>query len=417
MKKLFPIFFILLTVVPIFASADTISELQAKIANLLAQVKQLQAQLSQAQGQQSTKWCHTFNADLKIGDGGDEITALRNALVLENFSVTREGGDKGGNSFDEYIASAVSTFQQKYRSEILTPAGLASPTGYVGGRTRAKLNAIYGCRNAIPVMATPPTTTTTAKIGMTSYIGDMGMKGGQDVAQGQNANFYWAIFGRPEDSQLTYATIQLTNSSGETIIRTITTNATNNFSVSPTYNNFTWVVPTDLPIGHYGVKISYTDYVSGVGKVPVFKWIGIGQGLEVLNSQPADPIIDFFSVNTEQQFSLSARNFSTITLQAQCGNFVASLRSADATTLSYPTGDASICNAPQYYHKSNINTDQFITNAPLNLWNAQGVLDGQTTFISNPTRNSGSAVLIVNVCNTAGKCVQQSAAFIVYPKG
>lgn len=161
-KKIIVCLVALLVIVPVFASADTISELQAQIASLMAQVKQLQAQLSQAQGQQSTKWCHTFNTDLKISDRGDEVTALRNALVLERFSVTSEGGDKGGNLFDEYIASAVSSFQQKYKSEILTPAGLYSPTGYVGGRTRTKLNAIYGCGNTIPVPAIPSPTTPVA---------------------------------------------------------------------------------------------------------------------------------------------------------------------------------------------------------------------------------------------------------------
>jgi hypothetical protein len=127
----------------------------------------------------------------------------------------------------------------------------------------------------------------------------------------------------------------------------------------------------------------------------------------------ANPVIDSFSVNNSQQFSLSAQNYSTITFMAQCGNFVASVGSYGNWT--YPIGSASICNAPQYYSKSNTNADPNtppIINEPLILWNAQGVLDGNTTFISNPPgiNNNGNVTLTVYVCNTAGKCVQQTSA-------
>ena len=136
-----------------------------------------------------------------------------------------------------------------------------------------------------------------------------------------------------------------------------------------------------------------------------------------------DPVINSFSVNSGQQFSLAAYNYNTITFKAQCGNFVAVVQPQNGSSATYPTGSASICNAPQYYSSSSFNESPGIApqmvNVPLYLYNAQGVGDGNVTYIGNPpgVNNNGSATLTVNVCNTAGKCVQQtSASFPVYAK-
>ncbi|MBI5220892.1 MAG: hypothetical protein HY978_03620 [Candidatus Liptonbacteria bacterium] len=134
-------------------AAPSVADLQAQLRTLLAQVATLQAQLRQAQGDSSAAWCHAFNANLRIGDENAEVSHLVGALIREELlSPGAGGGGAMGESigqnpreFDEEVASAVSTFQEKYRSEILTPAGLKSGTGYLGGRTRAKLNTLYGC--------------------------------------------------------------------------------------------------------------------------------------------------------------------------------------------------------------------------------------------------------------------------------
>lgn len=84
--------------------------------------------------------CYTFNNNLGVGIFSEEVSNLVDVLAREGLMEKRLAAE-----FDETIASAVSAFQEKYRSEILTPAGLKSPTGYVGARTRAKLNALYGC--------------------------------------------------------------------------------------------------------------------------------------------------------------------------------------------------------------------------------------------------------------------------------
>ncbi|MCX6718608.1 MAG: peptidoglycan-binding domain-containing protein [Candidatus Staskawiczbacteria bacterium] len=85
----------------------------------------------------SNSWCHTFNANLGVGNAGNEIAALHAALTKEGFTSTSWRAD----NFTETTASAVVQFQQKY--------GI-SRTGYVGPLTRAKLNALYGCRIITP---------------------------------------------------------------------------------------------------------------------------------------------------------------------------------------------------------------------------------------------------------------------------
>jgi peptidoglycan hydrolase-like protein with peptidoglycan-binding domain len=135
------------------------------------------------------------------------------------------------------------------------------------------------------------------------------------------------------------------------------------------------------------------------------------------------PVINSFSVGAGPTFSLSAYNYNTITFQAQCGNFVAVVQPQNGSPTLYPTGSASICNAPQTYSSSSFNETSSIApqmvNVPLSLYNAQGVVDGSITMVGSPagSNNSGSASLTVNVCNSAGVCVQQTASFPIYAKG
>ena len=144
--------FLGILIVPSFASADTVAALQAQINALMAQIQSLQAQLAQLQGTTQT-WCHNFDVNLKFGMVGSEVAALQTALEKEGFSISSD--EKNNQNFDESTASAVSGFQQKYADEILTPLGLKYGTGFVGKATRAKLNALYGCKtiNKPPVIS------------------------------------------------------------------------------------------------------------------------------------------------------------------------------------------------------------------------------------------------------------------------
>ncbi len=134
-----------------------------------------------------------------------------------------------------------------------------------------------------------------------------------------------------------------------------------------------------------------------------------------------DPVINSFSVDTGERFSLAAQNFSTISFKADCGTLVHETIASDGVTVNYPTGSASICNAYQFYQKSSVNAANppAITDEPLYLWNTQGVLDGSRSYVADPpgTNYSATGTLYVQVCNTAGKCATQSAPFQFLAKG
>ena len=125
-----------LAVLPSVSTASTVSDLQAQIQALQAQLQTLEAQLSSQQG---SSFCYDFNSNLSVGSSGSDVSALQTALQKEGFQTGQSG------QFDEKTASAVSGFQEKYASEILTPLGLQYGTGYLGSATRAELNKLYGC--------------------------------------------------------------------------------------------------------------------------------------------------------------------------------------------------------------------------------------------------------------------------------
>ncbi len=158
-KKFFiTAFFSLLLILPIVVFATTTStsysyaDIQAKINSILQQIADLQAKLKQLQAQQQVIGsCHSFNANLGIGSKGEEVSSLLNFLVREGVGQERSSNFSG--TYDEILASYVTAFQMKYKTEVLTPVGLRYGTGYFGPMTRAKMNALYGC-NKEPIACT-----------------------------------------------------------------------------------------------------------------------------------------------------------------------------------------------------------------------------------------------------------------------
>ncbi len=100
---------------------------------------------------QASKSCTSFNTDLRFGIGGTkspnlkpDVIGLQQILMSEGYSITTDQmGYFGVGTFQ-----AVRAFQDKYKNEVLLPAGLSTATGYVGTLTRQKLTSLYSCQTS-----------------------------------------------------------------------------------------------------------------------------------------------------------------------------------------------------------------------------------------------------------------------------
>jgi hypothetical protein len=215
--------------------AQTTTEIQSLIQKLQAQIKELQEQLTQKIGEESTVWCYNFNNNLRIGDKGQDVSALRGALTKEGFSGLEAMG--GAYEFDEKLASAVVGFQQKYVSEILVPWGLTRGTGFVGASTRVKLNALYGCN----IAPTPTPTPTSPSITILSP------NGGEQLMSGNTYDIKWNF---PEAEGKIYITLEKWSVGDAVSTRSIVP------ETLATTETYSWTIPKDQEVGsRYKINI------------------------------------------------------------------------------------------------------------------------------------------------------------------
>jgi peptidoglycan hydrolase-like protein with peptidoglycan-binding domain len=136
------------------AQALTQSEMEALIADLTAQLAALTSGVSGGSASMSSSACpYTWTRSLSSGATGADVMKLQQFLNSSSDTrVAATGVGSAGQESEYYgpaTAAAVSAFQTKYRTDILSPAGLVNPTGYFGPSTMAKANML--CASA-PVM-------------------------------------------------------------------------------------------------------------------------------------------------------------------------------------------------------------------------------------------------------------------------
>ncbi|KKU70634.1 MAG: hypothetical protein UX94_C0003G0028 [Parcubacteria group bacterium GW2011_GWA2_47_21] len=89
---------------------------------------------------------HQFRVNLGLGDKNPDVRELQILLNSDSRTTLADTGHGSPGQETEYFGrlteKAVVHFQEKYRIDVLTPAGLYNGTGFVGEFTRKKLNAV-----------------------------------------------------------------------------------------------------------------------------------------------------------------------------------------------------------------------------------------------------------------------------------
>jgi len=109
---------------------------------------------------------YTWTTSLDVGSSGADVLNLQKFLNADSDTKLGSSGAGSPGSETDFFGSitkaGVVKFQDKYASDVLTPIGLSSGTGYFGTMSIAKANEL--CSTAAPVTTTPGDTTTTPPV-------------------------------------------------------------------------------------------------------------------------------------------------------------------------------------------------------------------------------------------------------------
>jgi hypothetical protein len=122
---------------------ELIKQLLAQIDQLKKQIAEVQTKINDILASRGQTSCRKFEIDLYFGMmNSPEIRCLQQFLKSQGPEIYPEGLVSG--NLLSLTKTAVIRFQEKYASEILAPLGLQKGTGYVGEKTRSKINQILG---------------------------------------------------------------------------------------------------------------------------------------------------------------------------------------------------------------------------------------------------------------------------------
>jgi hypothetical protein len=117
---------------------ELIEQLKARIAELEAKIAEVRAKIAALLGEESGS--ESFSENLYYGLNNSNVRRLQVFLKNQGEEIYPEGLLTG--YFGPLTRAAVIRFQEKYSDDILAPLGLERGTGFVGEKTRAKINEL-----------------------------------------------------------------------------------------------------------------------------------------------------------------------------------------------------------------------------------------------------------------------------------
>lgn len=190
---------------PSRAQNYTVAELQ----NLLNQIL---AQLNNMPGGSTVGVCpFTWTRSLGQGATGSDVMRLQRFLNSSPDTALAVSGVGSAGMETQYYgpltAAAVSKFQVKYRSQVLTPLGLVNPTGYFGPSSMAQANRL--CAGSVVV---PPSDTSEVLRGGAGSLSDSRLIAGitnEEVGEGENDVEVFGLELRPQGSDIEIIAVTL----------------------------------------------------------------------------------------------------------------------------------------------------------------------------------------------------------------
>ena len=279
--------------------------------------------------------CAHFSRALKLGMSGEDVRFLQVTLNTDIRTQISESGNGSPGHESNYFGSktkiAVQKFQELYKDETLTPAGLAIGNGFVGQFTRNKLTKYCGEHtkgvSTIPVKdtvspLTPPLSTTTNNPMQSALLiaGPTGTTSGANVLPYIISPENYAV---PQGGKLVIYGGGFTPT-GNTIIVGNTRYA----GISPTYMGALEVqIPSDAPTGKFDLKFMNQKGESNKTFIVITTPNSVAP--KVKGFSPSTGVVGTKVTITGENFS---KEWNDIVVGA---NRVSGVASSDGTTLTF----------------------------------------------------------------------------------